>query len=89
MDGTTVDEADLLDGITVRPDVFGGKLIIRHMRIAVEQVLGMLAAGETPEVILREYSMLEPEDNRARLWFAYRSMAGERVYERVPIRKAT
>ena len=29
-------EAELLDRITVRADVFGGKPIIRDMRIAVE-----------------------------------------------------
>ena len=40
-------ETDLLDRITVRPDVFGGKPIIRDMRIAVEHVLANLAAGGT------------------------------------------
>ena len=30
---------------TVRADVFGGKPIVRDMRVAVEQVLEMLAAG--------------------------------------------
>ena len=39
-------DTDLLDRITVRADVFGGKPIIRDMRIAVEHVLGMLAAGD-------------------------------------------
>ena len=56
---------------------------------AVEHVLGMLAAGDTPEVILREYSMLEPEDIRACLCFAYRSMVGDQVHERLPIRRGT
>ena len=45
----------MLDRITVRPDVFGGKPIIRDMRIAVEHVLANLAAGGTVEDILREY----------------------------------
>jgi len=53
-------EAELLDRITVRADVFGGKPIIRDMRIALEHVLGMLAAGDTAETILREYPELEP-----------------------------
>ena len=35
---------DLLSRIGC-PDVFGGKPIIRDMSIAVEHVLGMLAAG--------------------------------------------
>ena len=30
-------EDQILDRITVRPDVFGGKPIIRDMRIAVDQ----------------------------------------------------
>ena len=48
-------ENELLKRITVRAHVFGGKPIIRDMRIAVEHVLGMLAAGDTAETILREY----------------------------------
>ena len=47
--------AELLSRITARPDVFGGKPIIRDMRIAVEHVLGMLAAGDTAETIIEEY----------------------------------
>ena len=48
----------------MRADVFGGKPIIRDMRIAVEHVLGMLAAGDSAETILHEYPVLEPEDIR-------------------------
>ena len=81
-------KTDLLDRITVRPDVFGGKPIIRDMRIAVEHVLGKLAAGDTAETILSEYPFLEPEDIQACLVFAYRSMAGERVYDLVTVREA-
>ena len=77
--------ADLLDRITVRADVFGGKPIIRNMRIAVEHVLAMLAAGDSEETILREYPFLEPEDIRACLLYAHRSIAGEDVHDRVPV----
>ena len=79
---------ELLERITVRHDVFGGKPIIRDMRVAVEHVLGMLAAGDSAETILQEYSVLEPEDIQACLLFAHRSIAGERVHERVPIHNA-
>ena len=78
--------SELLKRITVRPDVFGGKPIIRDMRIAVEHVLGMLAAGDTAETILQEYPILEPEDIQACLLFAHRSLADEHVYERAPVR---
>ena len=83
------DESELLDRITVRADIFGGKPIIRDMRIAVEHVLGMLAAGDTAETILREYPELEPEDIHACLRFAHRSMAGEHVYDRLPVREVS
>ena len=61
----TTDKA-LLERITARPDVFGGKPIVRDMRIAVEHILGMLAAGDTAQLILKEYPFLpEPEDIQA------------------------
>lgn len=82
-------EAELLDRIEVNPKIFGGKPIVRGLRIAVEHVLGMLAAGDTPEKILQEYPFLEPEDIQACLLFAYRSMAGEQVHERISVIKAS
>ena len=79
-------DQELLKRITVRPEVFGGKPIIRDLRIAVEHVLGMLASGETQETILREYPVLEAADIQACLLYAHRSLAGERVYERTEVR---
>ena len=80
-------EAELLERITVRPDVFGGKPIIRDMRMAVEHIIGKLAAGETADTLLEQFPFLEPEDIQACLVFAHRSISGERVYERVKIRQ--
>ena len=80
-------EAELLERITVRPDVFGGKPIIRDMRMAVEHILGKMAAGDTAETLLKQFPFLEPEDIQACLVFAHRSISGERVYERVKIRQ--
>ena len=77
---------ELLQRITVRPEVFGGKPIIRDMRIAVEHVLAMLAAGDSADTILREYPALERKDIQACLLFAHRTVTGERVYDRIPIR---
>ena len=83
------EETELLSRITVRPDVFGGKPIIRDMRMAVEHVLGKLAAGDSVETILSEYPFLEPEDIRACLVYAHRSLTGERVHELISLRKAS
>ena len=77
---TTVDrEAELLARITTNPGIFGGKPIIRGHRLAVEHVLGMLAAGDSPETILKGYAWLEPEDIRACLLYARRVIGHERV----------
>ena len=66
---------ELLQRITVHQDIFGGKPIIRGMRFAVEHILGMLAAGDTAETILREYPILEPQDIQACLTYARRALS--------------
>lgn len=62
---------DLLSRITARPDVFGGKPIIRDMRISVEIVLGLLAKGVSTDAILEDYPELEPDDIRACAAYAH------------------
>lgn len=75
--GATAD--DLLQRITVNPKILGGKPTIRGHRLAVEHVLGMLAAGDRPETILEGYPWLRPEDIQACLVYAHRIVAHERV----------
>jgi uncharacterized protein (DUF433 family) len=72
-------EQDLLGRITINPKIFGGKPIIRGRRLAVEHVLGMLAAGDTAETLLEGYPWLEPEDIRACLLYARRHVGHERI----------
>ena len=72
-------EEELLRRITVDPKISGGKPIIRGRRLAVEQVLGMLAAGDSAETILGGYPWLEPEDIQACLVYARRVVGHERV----------
>lgn len=59
-----VDET-LLRRITADPEIFGGKPIIRGLRISVELILSLLAQGETPESILTDYPDLDRDDLRA------------------------
>jgi uncharacterized protein (DUF433 family) len=74
-----MDEQRLLARITVNPEIFGGKPIIRGRRLAVEHVLGMLAAGDKAEEILAAYPWLEAEDILACLTYAHRLVAHERI----------
>jgi uncharacterized protein (DUF433 family) len=74
-----MDEQKFLERITVNPNIFGGKPIVRGRRLAVEHVLGMLAAGDTPEIILEGYPWLEKEDVQACLIYARRMVGHERI----------
>jgi len=74
-----MDEQALLARITTDPKIFGGKPIVRGRRLAVEHVLGMLAAGDSVETILAGYPWLEPEDVLACLEYARRMVAHERI----------
>jgi uncharacterized protein (DUF433 family) len=68
-------DAELLKRITVNPQIFGGKPIIRGLRVSVELVLSLLAQGEAQEAILEDYPDLEPEDLRACLAYAHAVIA--------------
>lgn len=74
-----MDQQNLLERITVDPRIFGGKPIVRGRCLAVEHVLGMLAAGDTPELIVEAYPWLELEDIKACLIYARRVVSHERV----------
>ena len=52
-----IDET-LLGRITANPQIFGGKPIIRGLRIFVELIISLPAQGETPETILTDYPEL-------------------------------
>lgn len=70
---------DLLQRITARPDVFGGKPIIRGLRISVEMILSLLAQGESTDAILRDYPGLEEADINACLAYAHAVIAHDRI----------
>ena len=74
-----MNEQELLGRITVDRRIFDGKPIIRGRRLAVEHVLGMLAAGDSIETILEGYPWLEIEDVRACLVYARRVVGHERI----------
>ena len=91
-----MDETRLPERISSDPRIYGGKPIVRGRRLAVEHVLGLLAAGDDHETILQGYPWLDPEDILACLAYARRVVGRERVEpllvpgdgaELVPVRK--
>ena len=76
---------ELLTRITRNPEIFGGKPIVRGKRLAVEHVLGSLAAGMSVDELLGGYPFLERDDILACL--AYAARAVEREYVAAVVNK--
>jgi len=66
--------------ITTNPEVCGGKPCIRGLRFPVSRLLGLLAAGETQDAILRAYPYLEEDDFAEALAYAA-FLADEQIIE--------
>lgn len=72
-------QSKLLERIVSNPNIFGGKPIIRGLRIKVETVLALLEQGVSPEEILKDYPDLEMDDIRACLAYARMLVANEEI----------
>jgi uncharacterized protein (DUF433 family) len=69
----------LLARIEFRPGTFGGKPVVRGLRVGVEHVLAWLAHGASEADVVAEIPGLEAEDVRACLLYAARRVGNERV----------
>ncbi len=67
-------DQQLLERITLNPQVMIGKPVIKGTRLTVEYILNLLAHGATREEILREYKGLTPEDIQACILFATKAL---------------
>jgi len=64
----------LLERITIDPDVCSGSACIRNMRMRVCDVLSLLANGASNEEILSDYPFLELKDIHAALFYAAKEL---------------
>jgi len=71
---------DLLNRITINPDIMVGKPTIRGLRITVEHILQAMASGVSVEEILADYPELEKEDIQAVLLYAAELVNKEKVF---------
>ena len=65
---------ELLQRITINPDICHGKPTIRNKRYPVENMLEIMASGMTSDEILGDYPDLEKADLDACLLFATRGV---------------
>jgi len=71
--------SNLLDRITIDPNICHGKPCIRGLRYPVETILELLSAGMSIDDILSDYEDLERDDILAALEFAARLSQVKRV----------
>jgi len=74
-----VKKDDLLERITINPDIFNGKPIIRGLRIKVENMLALLDQGVTMQEILEDFPDMELNDIKACLAYARTLVANESI----------
>lgn len=64
------DSMDLLDRITIDPDICHGRPTLRGLRYTVEIVLELLSSGMSIDEVLADYEDLERDDVLAALAYA-------------------
>jgi uncharacterized protein (DUF433 family) len=72
-----------LDRITIDPEIMGGRPCIRGKRITVNIIVGLIAAKQSREDVIRLYPFLEDEDiTQALQYAAWRSNEEEVLVRR-------
>jgi uncharacterized protein (DUF433 family)/predicted nucleotidyltransferase len=74
-----MNEPKLLERVTLNPQILNGQPVIRGVQVPVEEILGMLATGETFQSIMEKHPGLEPEDIQACLVYARQLVQRERA----------
>ncbi|GJL50529.1 MAG: hypothetical protein NPIRA01_17560 [Nitrospirales bacterium] len=69
-----MNDQQLLDRLTIDPNIMVGKPIIKGTRLTVEYILNLLAHGTTVTEVVEEYEGLTQEDIQACLLFATKSL---------------
>lgn len=68
---------NLLERITINPEIVHGKPAIRGMRWSVEMIIDFLGSGMSVAEILEDHPELEKEDILACLKFAKMYLSGQ------------
>lgn len=70
---------NLLERITINPEILHGKPSIRGMRWSVEMILDLLGSGMSNNEIIEDHPELEKEDILACLKFAKLYLSGQSI----------
>jgi len=73
-------QEELINRITIDPNICHGKPTIRGLRYPVDNMLELLASGMTIEELLEDYADLEKEDFLACLQYAAKLAQVKSIY---------
>lgn len=73
-------QEELINRITIGPDICHGKPVIRGLRYPVDNMLELLASGMTIEELLEDYPDLVKEDFLACLQYAAKLAQIKSIY---------
>jgi uncharacterized protein (DUF433 family) len=73
-------QEDLINRITIDPNICHGKPTIRGLRYPVDNMLELLASGMTIEELLEDYPDLEKEDFLACIQYAAKLTQIKSIY---------
>ena len=73
-------QTNLIDRITIDPDICHGKPVIRGLRYPVETMLELLSSGMTIEELLTDYPDLVKEDFLACIEYAAKLTQVKSIY---------
>lgn len=68
------------DHITTDPAVLAGKPVVRGTRLSIDFLLGLFAAGWSPDQVLASYSQLTPDALRAVFAYAAEVLHDEAIH---------
>lgn len=72
---------NLLNRITISPEICHGKPCVRNMRWPVEVIIDMLSSGMSADEIVEDHPELEKEDILASLQYAKLSLSGHSLQD--------
>jgi uncharacterized protein (DUF433 family) len=66
----TAQQQELIERITIKPGIMGGKPTVRGLRFPVGDILELMASGMSENEILDQHPILQREDIYAALLYA-------------------
>lgn len=73
--------SNVLERITIDPNICHGKACVRHMRWSVEVMIDLIASGMSFDEILADHPELEKDDIVAALAYTKISLSGKSLAE--------